>query len=520
MSQFVVFMGGTGARIMKAFAYVLSSGAFVSDEPISILRMDSDKANETGEGSARQIMTDYAARQRRAQDGQIQARTTAFKTAVEVSDWIVQPSFLENQPNAKLIDLANHNGEAEGLMRLFYDKKEQDIVPSQYGFVAHPNVGAALIYAAQADSNDEQRGYGVFRNKIATACSVGKTKVILVGSLFGGTGAASFPTVANDIHAYVEQRSRVENLQIGAVMMAPYFKIQDDLGIQDEVNRNGGVRIDSNQFPAAAKRALSYYADRGGAGMDTIYLLGAPVLNTIPEKNAGGMEQRNPSMYPELEAAFAIGHFLQNTAENTRDKVWYKYVEMTQGGENQKMALKWDDLSIGLNGCRSLASMTYFCLFYLYHIYPAYQDHVNMGGGDLYLTECIDPIVNRDSMIMDNLKKYCISYLRWIDETLFGINAERQRNVQQQMVNESVTTSLLNGVLNTPDERPTPAGLQVFRNSRERLFNQTLTTQTIRNKYRDVAHAIVGYDLHNPNGMEPITRFETFFHFVYSMCNF
>ena len=67
MNQFVVFMGGTGARIMKAFAYVLSAGVLDSNEEISILSMDSDKSNETGENSANQIMQEYTARQIRAQ---------------------------------------------------------------------------------------------------------------------------------------------------------------------------------------------------------------------------------------------------------------------------------------------------------------------------------------------------------------------------------------------------------------------------------------------------------------------
>ena len=526
MNQFVVFMGGTGARIMKAFAYVLSAGVLDSNEKISILSMDSDKSNETGENSANQIMQEYTVRQERAQNESIRKRTRAFKTPVSLRRWEVQPTFLKNKGNATLLQLADGNPEAQGLMNLFYSDTEQEIVPETYGFVAHPNVGAALIYAAQLDSNDEQKEYGKFRREIATASGVGFTKVILVGSLFGGTGAASFPTMASDIRNYVAQNGKAENLQIGAVMMTPYFKIAP----QEDMQENSTTRIDSEQFPAAAKRALGYYANQGGAGMDTIYLLGAPVLNVVKEKEAGGAQQKNPSMYPELEAAFAICHFLQSNSNVTNNKVWYKYIEReaTENNNISKMVLKWDDLSVGMNGARSLASMTYFCLLYLYHLYPDYQGHVKQGGGFRAFMYCVDPVVQKEpgmSGILEELKKYCISYLEWANMTLFGMklnDQQLQNNACQQMVNESVLIPLLEGVLDNPDDKKIEIGEKVFGElytlGGGKLFDRTLSAHG--KKYNDIRNQIKNYDLNNVNSMSPIIRFETFFHFVYSLCDF
>ena len=526
MNQFVVFMGGTGARIMKAFAYVLSAGVLDSNEKISILSMDSDKSNETGENSANQIMQEYTARQSRAQNESIRKRTRAFKTPVSLRRWEVQPTFLKNKGNATLLQLADGNPEAQGLMNLFYSDTEQGIVPETYGFVAHPNVGAALIYAAQLDSNDEQKEYGEFRREIATGSSVGFTKVILVGSLFGGTGAASFPTMASDIRNYVAQNGgKAENLQIGAVMMTPYFKIAP----QEEMQENSTTRIDSEQFPAAAKRALGYYANQGGAGMDTIYLLGAPILNVVKEKEAGGAQQKNPSMYPELEAAFAICHFLQSNSNATNNKVWYKYIEReaTENNNISKMVLKWDDLSVGMNEARSLASMTYFCLLYLYHLYPDYQGYVEQQqrGGFRAFNQCVDPVVQKEPGILEELKKYCISYLEWANMTLFGMklnDQQLQNNACQQMVNESVLIPLLEGVLDNPDDDKIKTGKKVFDKLYtpwgDNLFDRTLSARG--KKYGDIYNRIRRYELNNADSMSPIIRFETFFHFVYSLCDF
>lgn len=521
MSQFVVFMGGTGARIMKAAAYVLSAGILDSNEPISILSMDSDKSNEIGENSANQIMQEYMERQCRAQSEAIRNRTRAFKTPVSLKRWVVQP---KNSANKNFLHLAGDNLEAQGLMKLFYSREEQDIVPETFGFVAHPNVGAALIYAAQLDSNDGQEGYGEFRNEIATESSVGFAKVILVGSLFGGTGAASFPTMASDIRAYVAQKGKKENLQIGAVMMTPYFKIQEDK------QREGTTRIDSEQFPAAAKRALSYYADQGGAGMDTIYLLGAPVLNVVQEKDAGGVQQKNPSMYPELEAAFAVCHFLQNKSDDIENKVWYKYInrEPDENNETPKMVLKWDDLSVGMNGARSLASMTYFCLLYLYHLYPDYQryhlEKRNRGGYGVF-DKCVDPIVQSEPMILEKLKKYCISYLEWANMTLFGMKLDgqqQQNNACQQMVNESMMQPLLEGILNNPTDSKIETGQQAFdqlyTHINKNLFDKTLSAAG--KQYGTIYNKIRNYGLKNAESMSPIVRFETFMHYVYSLCDF
>ena len=66
--------------------------------------------------------------------------------------------------------------------------------PLQEGFRGHPSIGSAVM-AKMVDLQEDET-WREFRKNISN--DDGEAKVFLAGSIFGGTGASGFPTIAQD----------------------------------------------------------------------------------------------------------------------------------------------------------------------------------------------------------------------------------------------------------------------------------------------------------------------------------
>lgn len=78
-------------------------------------------------------------------------------------------------------------------------------------------------------------------------------KIFIIGSTFGGTGAAGIPQLIDRLRHISENdypnASLIKNSQIGAIYVLPYFKVKQE----DE------SPIDSFTFTSKSKSTLKYY---------------------------------------------------------------------------------------------------------------------------------------------------------------------------------------------------------------------------------------------------------------------
>ena len=103
---------------------------------------------------------------------------------------------------------------------VLYDPNEEFQLPLDEGFRARPSIGAAagcLVF-----SKTIHFGKYVFE-AIESAKSGNSVKIFLSSSIFGGTGAAGFPSIARVIRRMAEQEGLSQNIQIGGCLMLPYF---------------------------------------------------------------------------------------------------------------------------------------------------------------------------------------------------------------------------------------------------------------------------------------------------------
>lgn len=182
----------------------------------------------------------------------------------------------------------NKNGEKVDLLDV-----EMDI-----GFVGNPNIGSVVLN--QFKDSEEFKDFASNYNQ--------DDRIFIISSIFGGTGAAGFPTVLKNIrnainNNNIDSRGLLENSKIGALTVLPYFNIEKK---QDSP-------IQKSDFIAKTKDALNYYKDNisGNNSINALYYI-YDDLNGLAYPNDPGAEgQKNPAHVVELFSALAVLDFLE-----------------------------------------------------------------------------------------------------------------------------------------------------------------------------------------------------------------
>ena len=109
--------------------------------------------------------------------------------------------------------------------------EEVDLLETEMdiGFVGNPNIGSVVLN--QFKDSDEFREFASNFNA--------NDRIFIISSIFGGTGAAGFPTILKNIrdamnNPNIDSKGFLQNAKIGAITVLPYFNIkkEDDSPIQ------------------------------------------------------------------------------------------------------------------------------------------------------------------------------------------------------------------------------------------------------------------------------------------------
>lgn len=319
---FAFFCGGSGARVAETYAFCAATGLMKYDIPTHICLCDADHQNGN-EATSRVTIDNYIAVQEEMynKEGHDPANTGSFfGTPISVKQWELdgRNGFQAGRAEYRLGDLGNV-GEAGLVANALFTAEEQEKDIKNLGFFAHPNVGSAIVQAAilyeqdVAGNANVQTAYKETKQEIIQQLDANdNVYVVFVGSLFGGTGAACMPTIAQDLRTYVKDycerhgKSWDRCFHMSAIMLLPYFTIP--------VPQNGQTQIvDSGTFNSSTKIAMDYYFRKHPNLFETIYPIGLPTSYVQPGRaEYGGESQKNPSSLVEWVAALAICHFIDN----------------------------------------------------------------------------------------------------------------------------------------------------------------------------------------------------------------
>jgi hypothetical protein len=160
------------------------------------------------------------------------------------------------------------------------------------GFRGCPNLGC--IVTKQLEGSPELR--------LAIKTLIQPTdRIIIIGSVFGGTGASGIPMLLD----MISNAPNAKAAKKAVIAVMPYFSVGQD----------NNSAIDSNTFIAKAKAAIGAYEGTINGQADCFYYVGDAPKNSFANHD-GDREQKNDAHYVELVSAMCVMDFI--TQEGTK----------------------------------------------------------------------------------------------------------------------------------------------------------------------------------------------------------
>lgn len=343
MGSYVFYVGGSGSKMLEASLHAAAAGVLNHvGAPIHAVIVDLD---QTG-GNLRRaegLVTTY--RDVRESINMTDAQTEeasgiGFKTDFE----LYRLTAVEEQAMSGILRGTTMGDERE-IARTLYTDYELEM-SYRRGFYGHPNVGSHF-FASELPSLPQEHSFVEVIDQIRLELSKGgQPRILLAGSIFGGTGASAIPSIAKYIRQLTDDNPNPDARRIvgggaviGAMLLLPYFA----------TTKGDGV-IDYTQFEPKAKAALEYYSREGvGYGKDkvfnAIYMVGSQD-KVVYEYCTGGDKQNNAAHLVDWMGAEAINHFLTTNQEEYRpqeqDGHWLFNLDLAAPNTEGKTLIKWD----------------------------------------------------------------------------------------------------------------------------------------------------------------------------------
>ncbi|WP_027078662.1 hypothetical protein [Maribacter antarcticus] len=290
MSKLYVFgIGGTGARVLKSLSLLLASGVGCDSDSVVPILIDPDAAN--GDVSKTTNILRQYKKIRKELSFDNSSKNEFFKTPIDS----LTPNFSIKVQNSNkrfkdFIDYGTLDSKNKALISLLFSEKNLN-ADMEVGFKGNPNMGSVVLN--QFNQSDDFKAF-------ASSFSQGD-KIFIISSIFGGTGASGFPLLLKNIRSAdssLDNFSLLQNAQIGAISVLPYFGVRKD---EDS-------DIEKSTFVSKTKAALRYYQHGVNDSVNAMYYIGDAV-NKDYENNEGSTAQKNDAHFIELASALAILNF-------------------------------------------------------------------------------------------------------------------------------------------------------------------------------------------------------------------
>jgi hypothetical protein len=231
-TNYVVFaVGGTGAKVAEAMIDLLCLGMPMAVVPqgvglaslnaadkLTVVRIDPDKACRSA--SLQEAVSRYQDMVRIGGKG-----ASRGLWSLQLNDLLtIHPmDALSGPPGVETLEAKLASNEAERvtalrLLRLFYN--DADLVTSlDRGFFQKPFIGAAVIASMGERKREADAPLVDFLKTFAGQ----RLRIFVVGSMYGGTGAAGLPVLSKIVKQVAEANREKDNWQVAGCLLAPYF---------------------------------------------------------------------------------------------------------------------------------------------------------------------------------------------------------------------------------------------------------------------------------------------------------
>jgi len=393
MSRLFVFaIGGTGARVLKAFTMLSAAGVRMQGRDV-VVPIFIDPHKDLPELKDGKHLLDLYLRIRQAASGEFppEQRSAFFANRILTLNEIdgttgtgfdfderIDESFghfigyntlPENDPNKDLIDL-------------LYSEQTLNAALS-VGFKGNPNIGAVVL-----NTFEDVSWFRSFERIFDE-----KDKIFIICSIFGGTGAAGFPLLYKKLRS--SQSAAIRNAMIGALPVMPYFKLNDP----DPASAH--KEIDSNNFFTKTKSALSYYEDHL-QGINALYYLADPHEQSAPYAN-DEQKQDNKAHLVELLGASALFHFAD-------------FPSTASAGSFFQYSVKEDQNHVTFYNMGNELRDAVYAELTDFYVYTKISERVrSTSDAPVHVNEQFDPVFFKGDF-MRALGEFCGYFTKWLHE--------------------------------------------------------------------------------------------------------
>jgi hypothetical protein len=418
MSCYLIAVGGTGAKIAEATLHLAAAGILPSPCELSVLFVDTDEGNGSL-GRAIRVAQRYLDCY-----GLFNGTISLFNANVNLVLRVPWSPIGKDTKTLRSI-FAPTQVEEDVMRCLFTDTDpsvlgQPDPPPGEIeldlteGFRARAAIGSAVW--AHTLNWAQSRPFEQLAREMRDKRQNHNVKVMLTGSIFGGTGASGVPTIARLLHEEIGKDTGGKNFEIGLLPALPYFTYGD-------VGRPGEITADPSAFLANTKQALDYYEKRGYLKFfEAIYLIGDECPAQMRKPAVGRGEQTNEPLYTELMAALGIAHFYHAAPGEAGGDGGKPIGHLYLSSRENKLKLTWNDLpmdeSVHIAFEKKLRQLARFAVALRYCFEPTITSVYKDGAAYrapwyidfLKRKNKFDEAENRN---LESVKLYCESFLEW-----------------------------------------------------------------------------------------------------------
>jgi hypothetical protein len=307
--NFLIGIGGSGARISEAALFLCATG--FGPEKLFLFLIDPDKGNGNLKRTT-QLISKYLdckknfVPAKKIDNNIVPLFNTTIQVPPEEKDWVWGIFDRTEMTLGDWIgyDALNDNDEKQkdekNIMSVLFSKEELSTKLDK-GFRGHPSIGSVVMTGLP----DNKYPFKLLWDELTDNVPF-DVKTFLVGSVFGGTGAAGFPTLGHkntlkfNSKAVINESEEISKIQLGGALILPYFRV---------VGNTSEMHVTSKDFPIATKAALEFYDTKESLGFDEMYFIGDSLSQPVGEFSIGSNSQENKPHYIEIVSTLAAFDF-------------------------------------------------------------------------------------------------------------------------------------------------------------------------------------------------------------------
>ena len=309
MSQVLIGVGGSGQHIVLAYLRVLALGNATAAHVPHVFLIDADAQLEQNQGRQSQLVSHI--KQLHDQLKQIDQDPQQKPAEFE----IIRPynTTLASSSEVKVKDIVLGKTQHAPLeVQAFFNQDDLDIKLSE-GMHANPKVGSTVfgeklancmkggIISLDDSSRQVSEQFGRLFAPHVTGSQARPLQVVIVGSVFGGTGSGIIPTLARNLSSVLGSG----NVAITTVTTLPWFSLKAGANGQQGSALNES-RLQRNTSFALRNFQKQLNTQDNSAVVSSVFIQSAPQWPVIERPSAGDFDQPEHPHVINLIAAHAV----------------------------------------------------------------------------------------------------------------------------------------------------------------------------------------------------------------------